>query len=69
MKFSTLSVGLLTLLTPLTAAWSKEGELNGMCPVGTLNWPDGHSRCEAMDINYIHDGGNGIGLSSMKRVC
>ena len=25
MKFSTLSLGFLALLTPLTAAWSKEG--------------------------------------------
>ena len=27
MKFSHLSVGLLALMSPLTAAWSKEGEL------------------------------------------
>jgi hypothetical protein len=26
MKFSALSIGLLALLTPLTAAWSKEGK-------------------------------------------
>lgn len=38
MKFSTLSVGILALLTPLTAAWSKEGEPR-YHPLDTPKWP------------------------------
>lgn len=33
MKIAYLTVGILSLLTPLSAAWSKEGKLTGLLAI------------------------------------